>query len=47
LAEGCAFSIAAKRSTGMWRPYSSIDADADAWAGAEAMPGAQVAPVDY
>ncbi len=43
--EGCDFAIAAKRNTAMWRAYASIDADA--WADAKAMAGAQVAAVDY
>lgn len=43
--EGCDFAIAAKRNTAMWRAYASIDDDA--WVDALAMPGAQVAAVDY
>lgn len=43
--QGCDFAIAAKRNTAMWRAYASIDADA--WVDAVAMPGAQVAAVDY
>ena len=45
VAEGCDFAIAAKRNTAMWRAYTGIDADA--WAEATDMPGAQVAAVDY
>jgi len=43
--EGCDFAIAAKRNTAMWRAYAGVDADA--WADAQTMPGAQVAAVDY
>jgi hypothetical protein len=43
--QGCDFAIAAKRNIAMWRAYASIDPDA--WVDAVAMPGAQVAAVDY
>ena len=43
--QGCDFAIAAKRNTAMWRAYACIAEDA--WVDAIAMPGAQVAAVDY